>query len=93
MHSRKHSKTCKKGNVSCRFGFPKLPMEETLFTRQPTVEVDLEIPIAQLKEQRRQLTRIQREAKEKLEPIRELLMQPDASYCIAACQRFSVNVL
>ncbi len=26
LHSRNHSKSCKKGNVLCRFGFPKLPM-------------------------------------------------------------------
>lgn len=29
MHSRNHSKTCRKGNVECRFGFPKIPMDKT----------------------------------------------------------------
>ncbi len=33
LHSRNHSKSCKKGNVLCRFGFPKLPMSNTTITR------------------------------------------------------------
>ncbi|XP_026084957.1 uncharacterized protein LOC113060278 [Carassius auratus] len=33
LHSRKHSKSCKKGNVLCRYGFPKLPMSSTTITR------------------------------------------------------------
>ncbi|KAG7454935.1 hypothetical protein JOB18_001013 [Solea senegalensis] len=32
VHSRNHSKSCKKGNVECRFGFPKLPMDKTILT-------------------------------------------------------------
>ncbi|KAE8296877.1 hypothetical protein D5F01_LYC05647 [Larimichthys crocea] len=32
VHSRNHSKSCKKGNVMCRFGFPKLPMDKTILT-------------------------------------------------------------
>ncbi|KAL1268865.1 hypothetical protein QQF64_034228 [Cirrhinus molitorella] len=32
LHSRKHSKSCKKGNVLCRYGFPKLPTSETTIT-------------------------------------------------------------
>ncbi|KAL1268527.1 hypothetical protein QQF64_033890 [Cirrhinus molitorella] len=32
LHSRKHSKSCKKGNVLCRYGFPKLPMSRTTIT-------------------------------------------------------------
>ncbi|KAK0151948.1 ATP-dependent DNA helicase PIF1 [Merluccius polli] len=83
MHSRKHSKSCKKGNVSCRFGFPKLPMEKTIITRPPTVDSNSDEnpdPAAQLKAQKRQLLKMQREAKSKLQPLRELLMQPDASF-------------
>ncbi|KAE8291786.1 hypothetical protein D5F01_LYC09147 [Larimichthys crocea] len=30
VHSSNHSKSCKKGNVMCRFGFPKLPMDKTI---------------------------------------------------------------
>ncbi|KAL1276520.1 hypothetical protein QQF64_036143 [Cirrhinus molitorella] len=33
LHSRNHSKSCKKGNLLCRFGFPKLPMSSTTITR------------------------------------------------------------
>ncbi len=33
LHSRNHSKSCKKGNVMCRFGFPKLPVSSTTITR------------------------------------------------------------
>ncbi|XP_026121819.1 uncharacterized protein LOC113104031 [Carassius auratus] len=33
LHSKKHSKSCKKGNVLCRYGFPKLPMSSTTITR------------------------------------------------------------
>ncbi|KAK7149216.1 hypothetical protein R3I94_008742 [Phoxinus phoxinus] len=33
LHSRNHSKSCKKGNVLCRFGFPKLPVSSTTITR------------------------------------------------------------
>lgn len=82
VHSRKHSRTCKKGNVSCRFGFPKLPMKETIITRPPNVESDTENPdpAAQLKEQMRELTKMQREAKMRLKPVRDLLMQPDSSF-------------
>ncbi len=29
LHSRNHSKSCKKGNALCRFGFPKLPEYNT----------------------------------------------------------------
>ncbi|KAL1268546.1 hypothetical protein QQF64_033909 [Cirrhinus molitorella] len=33
LHSRKHSKSCKKGNMLCRYGFPKLPTSKTTITR------------------------------------------------------------
>ncbi|CAM4556297.1 unnamed protein product [Leuciscus chuanchicus] len=33
LHSRNHSKSCKKGNLLCRFGFPKLPVSSTTITR------------------------------------------------------------
>ncbi|XP_063291632.1 uncharacterized protein LOC134576879 [Pelobates fuscus] len=32
MHSRSHSKSCKKGNRVCRFGFPKPPIRKTRVT-------------------------------------------------------------
>ncbi len=33
LHSRNHSKSCKKGNALCRFVFPKLPESNTTITR------------------------------------------------------------
>ena len=35
-HSKKHSKSCKKGNKECRFGFPKPPVKNTFITRPKT---------------------------------------------------------
>ncbi|KAE8291448.1 ATP-dependent DNA helicase PIF1 [Larimichthys crocea] len=83
VHSRNHSKSCKKGNVSCRFGFPKLPMKETIITRPPIIACnsnDGQDAASELKQQKWELTRMQREAKAKLNPLRKLLMDPDASF-------------
>nr|XP_021333346.1 uncharacterized protein LOC101884770 [Danio rerio] len=33
MHSRNHSKSCRKNNKHCRFGFPKPPINRTMITR------------------------------------------------------------
>ncbi|KAJ8378741.1 hypothetical protein AAFF_G00236610 [Aldrovandia affinis] len=35
IHSQNHSKTCRKGNVSWRFGFPRLPMDKTIIACAP----------------------------------------------------------
>ncbi|KAL2076326.1 hypothetical protein ACEWY4_028078 [Coilia grayii] len=34
-HSRNHTKSCKKGQKHCRFGFPKPPVRSTFITRPP----------------------------------------------------------
>ncbi|KAL6484420.1 hypothetical protein MHYP_G00064660 [Metynnis hypsauchen] len=40
-HSRNHSKSCKKNNKHCRFGFPKPPMAKTIITRpRPAPDTD-----------------------------------------------------
>lgn len=86
VHSRKHSKSCKKGNVACRFGFPKLPMDETFITRPPIINVTQDNchentdVAAQLNEQKQAIAKMQREAKAKLKPIRDLLMNPNTSF-------------
>ena len=36
-HSPNHSQSCRKGNRVCRFGFPKLPANETLIV-EPAVQ-------------------------------------------------------
>uniref|UniRef100_A0A671XJ70 ATP-dependent DNA helicase n=1 Tax=Sparus aurata TaxID=8175 RepID=A0A671XJ70_SPAAU len=86
VHSRKHSKSCKKGNVACRFGFPKLPMDKTFITRPPTInyhqkedqdDADFE---AQIAEQKKALAENQKLAKQTLQPVRDLLMDPGASF-------------
>ena len=113
VHSRKHSKTCKKGNVLCRFGFPKLPMEKTIIASEPWGAVDEDDEDekkddAQQKDQdheekddsqkkckekskhskksqkkkskKKFIAKRQRQAKEALKPVRELLMDPNASF-------------
>uniref|UniRef100_A0A671TM37 ATP-dependent DNA helicase n=2 Tax=Sparus aurata TaxID=8175 RepID=A0A671TM37_SPAAU len=86
VHSRKHSKSCKKGNVACRFGFPKLPMDKTFITRPPTInyhqkedqdDADFE---AQIAEQKKALAENQKLAKRTLQPVRDLLMDSGASF-------------
>ncbi|KAI4879221.1 hypothetical protein NFI96_027864, partial [Prochilodus magdalenae] len=40
-HSRNHSKSCRKNNKHCRFGFPKPPMKKTMITRpRPALDAD-----------------------------------------------------
>ncbi|XP_035989961.1 uncharacterized protein LOC118561833 isoform X1 [Fundulus heteroclitus] len=92
MHSRKHSKSCKKGNVECRFGFPKLPMERTTIT-VPQFDLDLEDDVKkaeQVKEKKgrkkskksrsRIISTLQTVAKKKLKPVRDLLMDEKSSF-------------
>ena len=115
VHSRSHSRSCKKGNVTCRFGFPKLPMDETIITvppipqhlkdlaealdggqaapQPPPMDEDKGDEEAKKDENaagqkgegrrrkgRRKETEEQKEAKEKLAPLRDLLNNPKASF-------------
>ncbi|XP_032445815.1 uncharacterized protein LOC116736996 [Xiphophorus hellerii] len=91
MHSKKHSKSCKKGNVECRFGFPKLPMEHTRIT-VPVIDFDHENDdekATQVKQKGRRkskksrspfVSNLQREAKKTLKPIRDLLKDEKSSF-------------
>uniref|UniRef100_A0A3B1IIS5 ATP-dependent DNA helicase n=1 Tax=Astyanax mexicanus TaxID=7994 RepID=A0A3B1IIS5_ASTMX len=66
-HSRNHSKSCKKNNKHCRFGFPKPPMKNTLITRpRPPPDTDSDDEGAEKDEPVTQ-------AKSKLQPVWDLL--------------------
>ncbi|XP_049340466.1 uncharacterized protein LOC111190042 [Astyanax mexicanus] len=66
-HSRNHSKSCKKNNKHCRFGFPKPPMKKTLITRpRPPPDTDSDDEGAEKDEPVIQ-------AKSKLQPVWDLL--------------------
>ncbi|KAJ8027670.1 ATP-dependent DNA helicase PIF1 [Holothuria leucospilota] len=39
MHSKNHSRSCRKGNRTCRFNFPRLPSKTTFISR-PAVDAD-----------------------------------------------------
>uniref|UniRef100_A0A3B5QQ24 ATP-dependent DNA helicase n=1 Tax=Xiphophorus maculatus TaxID=8083 RepID=A0A3B5QQ24_XIPMA len=91
MHSKKHSKSCKKGNVECRFGFPKLAMDRTRIT-VPVIDFDLEIddetpkqskPKGRRKSKKSRspfVSNLQREAKKKLKTVRDLLKDDKSSF-------------
>ena len=42
MHSRKHSKSCKKKGTECRFNFPRPPSERTFVIRREPIDEDEE---------------------------------------------------
>ena len=92
IHSRNHSKSCKKGNVLCRFGFPKLPMDKTIIT-SPIVDDDDEDDDQQQKSgqktspkgkkgkrKNRALRIRQKDTKDKLQMLRNLISDPNASF-------------
>ncbi|CAI5655046.1 unnamed protein product [Oreochromis niloticus] len=93
VHSRNHSRSCKKGNVSCRFGFPKLPVDHTMITfpspdddddhndKQHSTSKEKDTNEKQKQKNRRMaLAKKQKEAKEKLQPLRDLLCDPNSSF-------------
>ncbi|CAI5659046.1 unnamed protein product [Oreochromis niloticus] len=93
VHSRNHSRSCKKGNVSCRFGFPKLPVDHTMITfpspdddddhndKQHSTSKEKGTNEKQKQKNRRMaLAKKQKEAKEKLQPLRDLLCDPNSSF-------------
>lgn len=93
IYSRSHSKSCKKGNVACRFGFPKLPVDATMITFPKLDDKEMN-PESQQKEsgdkttdkskksksKKRRLGKRQKEAQEKLKPLRDLLNDPKESF-------------
>ncbi|XP_026010111.1 uncharacterized protein LOC113013437 isoform X1 [Astatotilapia calliptera] len=92
VHSRNHSRSCKKGNVSCRFGFPKLPVDQTMITFPSPDDDDDDHNDKQhstskekgtnekQKNRRMALAKKMKEAKEKLQPLRDLLCDPNSSF-------------
>ncbi|KAK0145562.1 hypothetical protein N1851_015516 [Merluccius polli] len=91
VHSRNHSKSCKKGNVLCRFGFPKLPMDKTIIT-SPIVDDDDDDDQQQKsgqktsrkekkgKRKNRALRIRQKNAKDKLQMLRNFISDPNALF-------------
>ncbi|KAE8296905.1 hypothetical protein D5F01_LYC03517 [Larimichthys crocea] len=94
LHSRNHSKSCKKGNVMCRFGFPKLPMDKTILT-YPTPDDDDDDDNDNDQQQSAQKNRRkgkkgkrksralrlrQNEAKDKLQTLRNYISDPNVSF-------------
>uniref|UniRef100_A0A8C4HPS9 ATP-dependent DNA helicase n=1 Tax=Dicentrarchus labrax TaxID=13489 RepID=A0A8C4HPS9_DICLA len=95
VHSRNHSKSCKKGNVMCRFGFPKLPMERTIITFPEQDDDDDDDDDDNQQQQSAQKNRRkgkkgkrknralrirQKEAKDKLQMLRNFISDPNASF-------------
>ncbi|RXN36610.1 replicase helicase endonuclease [Labeo rohita] len=85
LHSRKHSKSCKKGNVLCRYGFPKLPMSKTTITRprpqRPEEDENEDQNHPDRKKARQEAARkAMNDARMKLKPLWDLLNDPQASF-------------
>ncbi|RXN13327.1 replicase helicase endonuclease [Labeo rohita] len=90
LHSRKHSKSCKKGNVLCRYGFPKLPVSKTTITRprpQRPEEDEKEDQNRPDRKKARQeaVQKAMNDARMKLKPLWDLLNDPQASFDNLTC--------
>ncbi len=85
LHSRKHSKSCKKGNVLCRYGFPKLPTSSTTITRprpqRPEEDENEDQSHPDCKKARHDAVRkAMNNARMKLKPLWDLLNDPQVSF-------------
>ncbi|RXN36713.1 replicase helicase endonuclease [Labeo rohita] len=85
LHSRKHSKSCKKGNMLCRYGFPKLPVSKTTITRprpqRPEEDENEDQNRPDGKKARQEAVRKAiNDARMKLKPLWDLLNDPQASF-------------
>ncbi|RXN35590.1 replicase helicase endonuclease [Labeo rohita] len=85
LHSRKHSKSCKKGNMLCRYGFPKLPVTKTTITRprpqRPEEDENEDQNRTDGKKARQEAVRkAMNDARMKLKPLWDLLNDPQASF-------------
>src|SRR4029434_6255645 len=76
-HSKRHSKSCKKGNKHCRFGFPKQPVENTFITRQMPEEIR---DGSEDESNHGPSFMTPEEAKKKLKSVWELLNKPTTSF-------------
>ncbi|XP_076858467.1 uncharacterized protein LOC143512266 isoform X2 [Brachyhypopomus gauderio] len=87
-HSRNHSKSCKKNNKHCRFGFPKPPMPTTMITRPrpPPPDTDSDEENTEIDEQAQAKVNLQtvwdllNDKKQQFESITELLEKVNMSY-------------
>ena len=68
-HSKNHSKSCKKGNKECRYGFPKAPVRNTFISRPSPTEDDSD-----------EMERERKDAKLKLQEIWDLLKGKDTTF-------------
>ena len=58
MHSKNHSRSCKKGSTTCRFNFPRPPTART-FIAQPSPPSDDDLTATRKKEASNLLTSVQ----------------------------------
>ena len=68
-HSKSHSKSCKKGNKECRYGFPKAPVRNTFISRPLPRDDDCD-----------EMETERRDAKNKLQEIWNLLKDKDTTF-------------
>ncbi len=85
LHSRKHSKTCKRENVLCRYGFPKLPMSSTTIPcPQPQCSEEDENEYKnrpdRKKSRQNAVQKAKNDARMKLKPLWDFLNDPRASF-------------
>ncbi|XP_028298421.1 uncharacterized protein LOC114460697 [Gouania willdenowi] len=83
VHSKSHSSSCKKGNVTCRYGFPKLPFDITWITEFCPLDLGEEEgqdQEDQRKAEKELIQKRQKEAKDKLKHVRDLLSDPKVSF-------------
>ncbi|RXN38170.1 replicase helicase endonuclease [Labeo rohita] len=85
LHSRKHSKSCKKGNVLCRYGFSKLHVSKTTITRprpqHPEEDENEDQNRPEKKKTRKDAARKAiNDARMKLKPLWDLLNDSQASF-------------
>ncbi|XP_076838347.1 uncharacterized protein LOC143483367 [Brachyhypopomus gauderio] len=89
IHSKGHSKSCKKGNKHCRFGFPKPPVEKTFITRPVPAQISEEQEVDSDSDQHLMCPE---EAKKKLKPLWQLLHDHEAS-CASISQLLAQSKL
>lgn len=90
QHSKKHTKSCRKGGKTCRFNFPKPPSQRTFISRAP-VEVksecvcDNSLNCTCGKEERDRLMRAEKKAAEYvLEKVAKALLDENSTFSTAS---------
>nr|XP_055030976.1 uncharacterized protein LOC129419814 [Misgurnus anguillicaudatus] len=90
MHSRNHSKSCRKNNKHCRFGFPKPPMNTTMITRPRPPPIDQSDEENEATEERENDSTAQ--AKAQLQKVWDLLNDTTQSFETTAQLLQKVNM-